>query len=184
MGASEFETLAPLPLVPQELEQLDASTGADRYLNDDFSPQVLLTGAADQRYDRVHVATHADFRPGGPSQSVLHTGTGPMSMAQLARLRSQRVNSPISSFRLPDALGDPDRNSGLPVWRCRPARAVALWYVDDVVTSAFVQFYRLLDQGLSKAEALQRTRQLFASGAIQLQGDMVIGADKLLCSPG
>ena len=51
LGASEFETLAPLPLVPQELEQLDASTGVDRYLNEDFSPQALLNGAADQRYD-------------------------------------------------------------------------------------------------------------------------------------
>ena len=46
-----------------------------------------------------------------------------------------------------------------------------------------MQFYRLLDQGLPKAEALQRTRQLFASGAIQLQEDAVVGAVKLLCSP-
>ena len=185
LGASEFETLAPLPLVPQELEQLDASTGADRYLNDDFSPQVLLTGAADQRYDRVHVATHADFRPGGPSQSVLHTGTGPMSMAQLARLRSQRSETPLDLVVLSACrtlLGDPDSElgfAGLALQAGARSAVGTLWYVDDVVTSAFfVQFYRLLDQGLSKAEALQRTRQLFASGAIQLQGDMVIGADQ------
>ena len=55
-----------------------------------------------------------------------------------------------------------------------------LWYVDDVVTSAFfVQFYRLLDQGLPKAEALQRTRQLFVTGLIRLEGDQVIGPDEL-----
>ena len=46
-----------------------------------------------------------------------------------------------------------------------------------MVTSAFfVQFYRLLDQGLSKAQALQQTRQLFSSGMIRLDGDSVIGS--------
>ena len=183
LGASEFETLAPLPLVPQELEQLDASTGVDRYLNEDFSPQALLNGAADQRYDRVHVATHADFRPGGPAQSVLHTGTGPMSMAQLAKLRSERRGTPLDLIVFSACrtlLGDPDSElgfAGLALQAGARSAVGTLWYVDDVVTSAFfVQFYRLLDQGLPKAEALQRTRQLFASGAIQLQGDVVVGA--------
>ena len=183
LGASEFETLAPLPLVPQELEQLDASTGADRYLNKDFSPEALLNGAADQRYDRVHVATHADFRPGGPAQSVLHTGTGPMSMAQLKQLRSGRRGSPLDLIVFSACrtlLGDSDSElgfAGLALQAGARSAVGTLWYVDDVVTSAFfVQFYRLLDQGLPKAEALQRTRQLFASGAIQLQGDVVVGA--------
>ena len=183
LGASEFETLAPLPLVPQELEQLAASTGVDRYLNDDFSPQALLDGAADQRYDRVHVATHADFRPGGPAQSLLHTGTGPMSMAQLAKLRSERRGTPLDLIVFSACrtlLGDRDSELGFAGLALQAGARTAvgtLWYVDDVVTSAFfVQFYRLLDQGLPKAEALQRTRQLFASGAIQLQGDVVVGA--------
>jgi CHAT domain-containing protein len=39
-----------------------------------------------------------------------------------------------------------------------------------------VQFYRLLDQGLSKSLALQTTRQMFSSGMIRLEGDVVIGA--------
>ena len=140
-------------------------------------------GAADQRYDRVHVATHADFRPGGPSQSVLHTGTGPMSMAQLGQLRSQRSENPLDLIVLSACrtlLGDSDSElgfAGLALQAGARSAVGTLWYVDDVVTSAFfVQFYRLLDQGLPKAEALQRTRQLFASGAIQLQGDVVVGA--------
>ena len=185
LGASEFESLAPLPLVPQELEQLDDSIGADRYLNEDFSPQALLKGAADQRYDRVHVATHADFRPGGPAQSVLHTGTGPMSMAQLAQLRSERSGTPLDLIVLSACrtlLGDQESElgfAGLALQAGARSAVGTLWYVDDVVTSAFfVQFYRLLDQGLPKAAALQRTRQLFASGAIRLEGDVVLGADE------
>ena len=46
-----------------------------------------------------------------------------------------------------------------------------------MVTSAFfVQFYRFLDQGVPKAEALLRTRQLFSSGGIRLVDDQVLGA--------
>ena len=186
LGASEFENLAPLPLVPQELEQVVASSdGADRYLNEEFSPQTLLNGAADLRYDRVHVATHADFRPGGASQSVLQTGTGPMSMAQLAELRNRRNETPLDLIVLSACrtlLGDPDSElgfAGLALQAGARSAVGTLWYVDDVVTSAFfVQFYRLLHQGLTKAEALQRTRQLFISGNIQLDGDSVIGADE------
>ena len=185
LGASEFKNLAPLPLVPQELEQLDASIGgADRYLNDAFSPQALLKGAADQRYNRVHVATHAYFRPGGPTQSLLYTGTEPMSMAQFAQLRSERSESPLDLIVLSACrtlLGDQESElgfAGLALQAGARSAIGTLWFVDDVVTSAFfVQFYRLLDQGFPKAEALQRTRALFASGAIQLEGDLVVGAD-------
>jgi len=184
LGASEFDGLAPLPLVPQELEQLDASTEADRYLNQEFSPQALLSRAADPRYSRVHVATHADFRPGGPAQSVLHTGTGPMSMAEFAQLRNKRSESPLDLVVLSACrtlLGDQDSElgfAGLALQAGARSAVGTLWYVDDVVTSAFfVQFYRLLDQGLAKAEALQRTRELFVSGLIRLEGDQVIGPD-------
>ena len=183
LGASQFEDLAPLPLVPQELQRIDAADGADRYLNADFTPQSLLDRAADQRYARVHVATHADFRPGGPEKSVIHTGSGPMSMAQFARLRRERKNEPLDLVVLSACrtlLGDKDSElgfAGLALQAGARSAIGTLWYVDDVVTSAFfVQFYRFLDQGVPKAEALLRTRQLFASGGIRLVGDQVLGA--------
>jgi CHAT domain-containing protein len=183
LGASKFEGLAPLPLVPQELERIDAATGADLYLNSDFSSKTLLDGAADQRYSRVHVATHADFRPGGPARSVLHTGTGPMSMAQFAELRRERADVPLDLVVLSACrtlLGDKDSElgfAGLALQAGARSAIGTLWYVDDVVTSAFfVQFYRLLDQGVPKAEALLRTRQLFSSGGIRLVDDQVLGA--------
>lgn len=183
MGASEFEGLAPLPLVPQELSNIQDAVSTDRYLNGAFTPSTLIALASDPRYDRVHVATHADFRPGGPSRSVLHTGAGPMSMAEFSRLRRQRSEAPLDLVVLSACrtlLGDPDSElgfAGLALQAGARSAVGTLWYVDDVVTSAFfVQFYRLLEQGVPKAEALQRTRQLFAQGQVQLQGDRVIGA--------
>ncbi len=53
-----------------------------------------------------------------------------------------------------------------------------LWYVDDVVTSAyFVQMYRYLSQGIPKAEAMQLTRQAFIRGLVRLDGNRIVGAD-------
>ena len=182
MGASEFETLAPLPLVPQELSKIRDSATTDRYLNDGFTPRLFLERASDPRYSRVHVASHADFRPGGPEKSVLHTGVGPMSMADFAQLRRQRRDVPLDLVVLSACrtmLGDQDSElgfAGLALQAGARSAIGTLWYVDDVVTSAFfVQFYRFLSQGVPKAEALQLTRQAFASGAIQLKGDQVIG---------
>ena len=184
LGASQFESLAPLPLVPQELQRIDSTDEADRYLNADFTPQALLDRASDQRYARVHVATHADFRPGGPAKSVLHTGAGPISMAQFARLRRERQGQPLDLMVLSacrTVLGDENSElgfAGLALQAGARSAIGTLWYVDDVVTSAFfVQFYRFLDQGVPKAEALLRTRQLFSSGGIRLVDDQVLGAD-------
>ena len=183
LGASQFESLAPLPLVPQELQRIDSPNGADRYLNADFTPQSLLDLAVDQRYARVHLATHADFRPGGPAKSVIHTGSGPMSLAQFARLRRERQDQPLDLVVLSACrtlLGDKNSElgfAGLALQAGARSAIGTLWYVDDVVTSAFfVQFYRFLDQGMPKAEALLRTRQLFSSGGIRLVDDQVLGA--------
>ena len=108
-----------------------------------------------------------------------------MSMAQLAQLRSERSGAPLDLIVLSACrtlLGDQESElgfAGLALQAGARSAVGTLWYVDDVVTSAFfVQFYRLLDQGLPKAAALQRTRQLFASGAIRLEGDVVLGADE------
>ena len=182
MGASEFETLAPLPLVPQELSKIRDSASTDRYLNDGFTPRSFLERASDPRYSRVHVASHADFRPGGPAKSVLHTGQGPMSMADFAKLRQQRRDAPLDLVVLSACrtmLGDKDSElgfAGLALQAGARSAIGTLWYVDDVVTSAFfVQFYRFLADGVPKAQALQRTRQVFALGSVHLKGDQVIG---------
>lgn len=129
------------------------------------------------------MATHADFRPGGPAESVIHTGSGPMSMAQFARLRRERQDQPLDLVVLSACrtlLGDKDSElgfAGLALQAGARSAIGTLWYVDDVVTSAFfVQFYRFLDQGVPKPKALLQTRQLFSSGGIRLVGDQVLGA--------
>ena len=183
-GGPEFEGLSPLPLVPEELAGIPDGVGIDRLLNKNFSSEVLLSQAADPRYERLHVATHAEFLPGGPAQARIYTGTGSISLQEFAGLRQQRSGSPLELFVLSacrTALGDSDSElgfAGLALQAGSRSAIGTLWYVDDVATSAFfLQFYRYLDQGLQKADALRATRQAMASGNVRLQGDKVIGSD-------
>lgn len=183
-GASEFDGLAALPLVPQELNRISRATDQDQFLNKEFTPERLLSKAAASEYNQLHVATHAEFKPGGPAASQLHSGTGPISMEQLTALRKARRGVPLdlvvfSACRT--ALGDADAElgfSGLALQAGARSAVGTLWYVDDVVTSAyFVQMYRYLDQGIPKAEAMQLTRQGFIRGLVRPEMDQVIGAD-------
>ncbi|MCP9851182.1 CHAT domain-containing protein [Cyanobium sp. Morenito 9A2] len=182
-GASVFEGLNPLPLVPQELVRVSKGRASEIFLNQRFTPEVLLQKAGDPLFDRVHVATHAEFLPGGPAAARLYSGTGPMSLPQLSQLRQRRGEAQLDVFSLSacrTALGDADSElgfAGLALQAGSRSAIGSLWYVDDVATSAlFVQFYRYLDRGLPKAEALQYTRRAMASGRLRLVGDQVIGA--------
>ena len=184
LGASKFKGLAALPLVPQELDRIGPAANKDLFLNEEFTPDRFLEKAGESTYNQLHVATHAEFKPGGPNASQLHSGIGPISMGQLAKLRKERQGVPLdlvvfSACRT--ALGDANAElgfSGLALQAGARSAVGTLWYVDDVVTSAyFVQMYQYLDQGVPKAEAMQLTRQAFVRNLIRLDGDQVLGVN-------
>jgi CHAT domain-containing protein len=184
LGASQFDGLSPLPLVPQELDGIIYKGAKEKFLNNLFTPNTFLEEASDPIYSNVHVATHADFHPGGPTRSQIHSGTGPIAFDQLIKLRRSRKGVPLelivfSACRT--ALGDSESElgfAGLALQAGAKSAVGTLWYVDDVVTSAyFVQMYRYLSQGTPKAEAMQLTRQAFIRGLVRLDGNRVVGAD-------
>lgn len=183
LGSSRFDGLAPLPLVPQELDQLGRIDNAQTYLDRQFTPDVLLSKVADPSVDRVHVATHAEFLPGGPDKARVYTGNGPVPLREFAGMRQRREGQPLDLFILSacrTALGDKDSElgfAGLAIQAGSRSAVGTIWYVDDVATSAFfVEFYRQLKAGLPKAEAMQATRRAFASGAVHLQADRLVNA--------
>jgi autotransporter-associated beta strand protein len=183
-GASEFDGLAPLPLVPTELTMMSSVAQKDTALNKQFTPSTLLELAADPRYSRVHVATHAEFLPGGPAKSRLYSGTVPVALSDFVKLRLARRNTPldlISFSACRTALGDAESElgfAGLALQAGARSAVGTLWYVDDVATSAyFVLLYRYLEAGVPKAEALQLARQAFARGLVRVQADSVVGPD-------
>ena len=183
LGASRFDGLAPLPLVPEELRAISIGQKSEILLNQAFTSSALLISAADPRFRRVHIATHAEFLPGGPSQSRIHTGTGAVALTEFASMRSRRADASLDLISLSacrTAIGDADSElgfAGLALQAGARSAIGSLWYVDDVATSAFfVQTYRYLEAGVPKAEALQLTRQAFSRGLIRLDADRVVGA--------
>jgi len=184
LGASRFDGLAPLPLVPQEVGQIARLAPSESYVDRAFTPEVLVNRAGDPAIRRVHVATHAEFQPGGPSRSRIFAGQGALDLSRFASLRQRRDGVPLELFVLSacrTALGDPDSElgfAGLALQAGARSAIGTLWYVDDLATSVFfVQFYRYLETGMPKAEALQATRRALANGQIRLQGDRILGPD-------
>ena len=184
LGASKFKGLAELPLVPQEISRIGDPRKKDQYLNQEFTLDALLDKGGDARYDKVHIATHAEFKPGGPAASRLYSGVGAISMQELSRLRKKRQGLPLdlvvfSACRT--ALGDEVAElgfSGLALQAGARSAIGTLWYVDDVATSAyFVLLYRYLEQGVLKANAMQLTRQAFLRGQVRLVADQLLGPD-------
>lgn len=183
-GASRFNNgLAPLPMVVQELEQVAALyPGARLLLNQQFTPASLLTSGQPSLPPMIHLATHADFQPGRAASARLHTGTGELSLDQMGHvLRQRQPGSPLDLLVLSGCrttLGDEDSELGIAGLALQAGAHSALgnlWYVDDVVSAAFyVQFHRLLSQGLSKDRALQKTQLLFRTGLVKLRDDQIV----------
>lgn len=184
LGSSTFTGLAPLPLVPQEIKEVALTTTSQTYLNSEFTPDVLLSKVADPSIDRVHVATHAEFLPGGPQNAKIYSGQGAVSMSAFAGMRQRREGQLLDLFILSacrTALGDQDSElgfAGLALQAGARSAVGTLWYVDDVATTAFfVLFYRYLKEGLPKAEAIQAARTAFAEGKMRADGNRVLGPD-------
>ncbi|NEO88178.1 MAG: DUF4347 domain-containing protein, partial [Spirulina sp. SIO3F2] len=71
MGASQFETLQPLPAVPSELALVTSVQSGEHYLNEQFTWDNLERHSRERSFDVVHLATHAAFRAGNASNSYI-----------------------------------------------------------------------------------------------------------------
>lgn len=186
-GSSRFSNgLAPLPMARQELEQLATLLPTPLLLLDkDFSPQSLLKATQQESVRILHIASHADFATSSRSpEAKIYTNDGEISMANLAKSLST-LNGEIELFFLNacrTAAGDEQRELGITGLALQTGAHSALgnlWYVDDVASTALsLQFYRNLQQGLRRDQALQETQRQFRQGEIRVKGDAIINANQ------
>ena len=183
MGASEFNGLAPLPYVNQELENINKLYNSSAVIDDDFTSNRLVSDLQSSSHPLVHLATHADFKGGRPHESMIHTRDGFVTLDSFKDIRRQRKQRPIELFVLSacrSALGDKDSEMGLAGMALQAGAKSAvgsLWYVDDVATSAFFSlFYKYLRDGMTKSVALGFTQRDFAAGKIKIIGSDVIAS--------
>jgi len=180
MGASEFETLLPLPAVPTELKAVTSVVpNSIAFLNQEFTPENLLQSRFERPYGIVHLATHAEFLPGELENSFIQFGDRRLP---LDAIRQLRLNNPpvellvLSACRT--ALGDEQAElgfGGLAVQTGVRSVLASLWYVSDTGTLAFMnEFYRQLQEAPTRSEALRQTQLALLRGELQLQDDQLI----------
>ena len=190
LGASNFKNLSNLDFVEQELNNIQSLNQKDVYFNELFTAKSLINNGSSSDYDRIHIASHAEFLPGDPTNSLIHTTNDVISMKNLSEFRIKRKDLPIDLFVLSacrTAIGDSQTElgfSGLALQASARSAIGTLWYIDDIVTSAyFVQLYDFLNQRIPKADAIRLTRSAFINKNIRVENDSILGVNgKVLVS--
>jgi filamentous hemagglutinin family protein len=179
MGAAQFKNKKPLPAVPVELSLITSSLWQGKsFLNNDFTLQNLKSQR--QKFGLVHLATHATFRPGAPSNSYIELGNN--NQLELNQLSELGWNDPpvellvLSACRT--ALGDEQAElgfAGLAVQAGVKSAIASLWSVSDEGTLALMtELYHQLKEAPIKADALRRAQ------IAMLKGEVVIKEGKLI----
>lgn len=177
MGASEFTNLAPLPAVPVELstiaEQLttagegrlsrDLNWQGQALLNQQFTFDNFNTLLGQQSYDIVHLATHAEFKPGKPDNSYIQLWDQRLTLKDVNDLDWQLPSLELLVLSACEtAVGDSNAELGFAGLALRAgvkSALASLWDVSDVGTLVLMsEFYHQLPQATTKAEALRQAQ--------------------------
>jgi filamentous hemagglutinin family protein len=168
MGASEFETLPPLPNVPDELEAIATLWPTTTQLNEPFTVENLRNLRNETPYGIVHLATHGFFEAGNLDESYLQFWDGVVTMDEF---RSLQLNAPTTELLVlsacQTALGDRTAElgfAGLAHQTGVKSVLASLWFVSDEATRVLMtEFYTQLQTTPIKAEALRLAQQRLAS---------------------
>lgn len=186
MGTAEFGAprLVPLPAVPLELRAIVGEAGQRGSwpgvaLHDrDFTVQNLQQQRQDGKFRIVHLATHAEFRPGRPSESYIQFWQERLGLDRLADLNWR--SPPVSLLVLSacrTAVGDRQVElgfAGLAIDSGAKAALASLWYVSDRGTLGLMNdFYRALRQAPTKSEALRQAQLALLRGQTRVEGNQL-----------
>ena len=184
MGASKFATLAPLPAVPTELQIITKQLWrGESFLNEQFTLDNLKAQRQRQPFGIIHLATHADFQAGKPSNSFLQLWDTKVQLDQLRQMgwdQSPQVELLVLSA-CRTAVGDESVElgfAGLAVQAGVKSALASLWYVSDEGTLGLMsEFYQQLRQAdvTTKAGALRRAQIAMLRGQIRLENGQLRG---------
>ncbi len=189
MGASEFADQAPLPGVRVELTTITEQLWKGKsFLNDAFTLENLNTQRSQRGYGIVHLATHAEFKPGTPNNSYIQLWNRKLRLNELDEL--QLSDPPVELLVLSacrTALGDREAELGFAgsAWRAGVDSILAtLWYVSDQGSLALTtEFYHQLSQMPVKSEALRRAQLAMIRGNVRIENNHLYNSAKGVSLP-
>lgn len=175
MGADTFTDQKPLPAVPIELTTIANQWWKGKsFLNQDFTLKNLKEVRNEQPFGIIHLATHAEFLPGKPSNSYIQLWDTKLRLDQLPLLKLSKP--PVELLVLSacrTALGDEGAElgfAGLAVQAGVKSALGSLWYVsDDGTFGLMTEFYEKLKESPIKAEALRQAQLGMIRGEVRLQ---------------
>jgi len=163
-GSIYCSQFAGLPYAGKEIEDLTAILPNSVTLFDqDFSRAAVLPRL--RQHSIIHFATHAAFIPGAPEESFILLGDGDrVTLSEIQNWSLQNVDLVVLSACETGVggLGNGAEILGLgyQFQRARARAAIASLWQDDWGTQALMtEFYSALQQGQSKAKALQTAQQ-------------------------
>ncbi|MDY7002433.1 MAG: CHAT domain-containing protein [Cyanobacteriota bacterium] len=192
MGASEFPTQSPLPAVPIELstivnrnlrenisaKNLSRGWPGKLFLNQDFTLKNLKNQLSSQSFNIIHLATHAEFRPGKPKNSYIQLWD---TQLHLDEIKEINWNNPPAELLVlsacKTAVGDRDVElgfAGLALQAGVQSALASLWYVNDIGTLALMsEFYEQLKTATTKAETIRKTQIKMIQGDVYLTKEIL-----------
>ncbi|NEP01692.1 MAG: CHAT domain-containing protein [Symploca sp. SIO2E9] len=183
MGASRFTNNLSLPAVPVELANITKIWPGKSFLNQDFTLKNLKSQRQQIPFGIIHLATHAEFQAGVPTDSYIQLADGKLHPAQL---KSVEWNEPpvellvLSACRT--AVGDPQAElgfAGMAVQAGVKSVLASLWYVSDEGTLGLMsEFYQQLQQAPTKTEALRQTQLAMLKGKVRIEAEELITSER------
>jgi CHAT domain-containing protein len=178
MGASEFPAdpnLDNLPATPVEVSIITQEWQGESFFNKGFTLDNLKAQRQKQPFGIVHLATHAEFNSGTPSNSFIQLWDSKLRLDQVRELGWN--NPPVKLLVLSacrTALGDREAElgfAGLATQTGVKSAIASLWSVSDEGTLALMaELYNQLNQAPIKAEALRQAQIAMLQGKIRFEG--------------
>ncbi len=186
MGSSKFTDQTPLPWVPIELAMIVEEFGKGKtFLNEGFTLNNLQNQLNGGKFGIVHLATHAEFKPGNYQNSYIQLWDQKLRINELQNLELSKKGVDLlvlSACRT--ALGDPQAElgfAGAALAGGVDSTVATLWYVSDRGALALTtEFYHQLGQVPTKSEALRRSQLAMLHGNLRLANRQLSSVNKQL----
>ena len=183
MVASRFYAQPPLPAVEAELSLVAQELWqGEAFLNEHFTLDNLKTELSRDRYDILHLATHAVFNSGDWDNSYIQLWNERVTLNELDELNLK--DSDIGLIILSacnTALGDRASEygfAGFAVNAGSESALASLWPVSDEGTLGFMtQFYQQLSAGKLRSDSLRQAQISMLQGEVSIVNGQVIGPD-------
>ncbi|MEQ8999370.1 MAG: CHAT domain-containing protein [Coleofasciculus sp. B1-GNL1-01] len=192
MGASDFPDNPLLEQLPAAAAEVSILTNTlwrgQAFLNENFTVNNLKAKREEKPFGIIHLATHAEFEPGAPSNSYIQLWDTKVGMDEV---RSLGWHDPavelvvLSACRT--ALGDPSAELGFAGFAAKAgvkSVLASLWYIEDWGTLPMMaEFYNNLDDAPIKAEAWRRAQVAMIEGKVKYEDNQLILSDKAIALP-